>query len=164
MATKKSAKDEALEDIAAMDKGSPEKKEKASSKKVDSKPRSKDDAKEAAPADDPKEKEEFPEVKPLMGEAAVGTHLGKLSEAEVHAEEKEAARKDIEKAINDTMPPTGFDLDDEDAPEPPETTKMEIITTKHIPAAQRFNRVSPVKKATKTVMITTKNMKEFLNK
>lgn len=144
MATKKTAKDKALEDIAAMDKESPEKKDKASSSKaMDSKPRPKDDARKAAPAEDPKEKEIGWKDAEVVGNKII------MQEKEIQA--------DLDKTIN-----AGFDPDDEDAPEPPETEKMKIITTKNIPPEQRFNKVSPVVLAKKTQMITTKNMKEFL--
>ena len=156
MATKKSAKDEALEEIQKMDEGSAEKKASTKSTKPKAtKPK----------AEDPPEKEVISKVKVDANTmTAVEDSKPVKTEAEIHAAEKEAARRDIEKAINDTMPPTGFDLDDEDAPEPPETEKQRFITTKDIPAAQRFRSVSPVVKAEKTVMVTTKNMKEFLKK
>ena len=146
MATKKSAKDKALDEIKEMDQGSAETKEKAKSTKPKAtKP----------PAEDAKEKEKITDH--------IDVDAGRITSEEIPADVDNAIKAGLDR-IRDAVDDKGFDPDDEDAPEPPETEKMKIITTKNIPADQRFNRVSPVVKATKTQMITTKNMKEFLSK
>ena len=128
MATKKSAKDKALEDIVAMDKAAPEKKSgKTTSSK--SKPKA-----TKPPAEVPKEKEDVT----WKDAEAVGDKII-IQEKEIQA--------DLDKVIKETTSPTGFDPDDEDAPEPPETEKVRIITTKDIPREQRFKQVSTVVKA-----------------
>ena len=142
MATKKSAKDKALDEIKEMDQGSAETKDKEKAKST--KPKT-----TKIKAEEPKEKE--------------ATWKDVEKKGDENMEKERDLLAGLEK-IRDAVDDGGFDPDDEDAPEPPETEKMKIITTKNIPAAQRFNKVSPVVKATKTRMITTKNMKEFLSK
>ena len=156
MAGTKTAKEEAIEEIAAMDKEAPDKKPSTSKPKT-TKPKT------TAKTENPKEKGEDKKAEVNLEEANP-LNAEPITEAEIHAAEKEDARKEIEDAINKTFEQTGFDPDDEDAPEPPETEKVRIVTVKDIPSAQRFKAVSPVVKATKTVMVTTKNMKELLKK
>ena len=82
MATKKSAKDEALEDIKKMDEGSAEKKASTKASTKTPRPKPKVSAKEAAQAEDPKEKEEVKvgDKDTLDGEEVTLLHKGKLVE------------------------------------------------------------------------------------